>query len=88
MRMEEMQEQLNHEMDQLEELKKQMTEVIQQVKDVKLQIMLVYKYLEGMTYDQISVLMKVDKSTISRWHKKAISQIILPEDAIMAKLRF
>ncbi len=51
--MEEMQEQINHEIDQLEKLKKQMTEVIQQVKEDKLQMLLAYKYLEGMSQAEI-----------------------------------
>jgi len=88
LRMEEMQEQINHEIDQLEELKKQMTEVIQQVKEDKLQMLLAYKYLEGMSQAEICNLMGVSRFTIRRWLQSAIDQITLPENAMMVKLRF
>jgi predicted DNA-binding protein (UPF0251 family) len=88
MRMEEMQEQINHDIDQLEALKKQMIEVIQQVKEDKLQMLLAYKYLDGMSQTEICNRMYISKTTIKRWFKKAIAQITLPDNAMMVKLRF
>ncbi len=87
MRVEEMQEQINREIDMLVDLKHQIMDVIHQVDGDELQLLLVYKYLEGMTSEKIGMMFDVDKSTVKRWHKKAIDQIELPEDAIIAKFR-
>lgn len=87
MRVEELQEQINREIDMLVDLKQQINDVIHQVDSDELQMLLVYKYLEGMTSEQIGNLFDVDKSTIKRWHKKAIEQITLPEEPIIARTR-
>ena len=84
-RVEEMQEEINREIDMLADLKKQIMEVIHQVDREELQMLLVYKYLEGMTYEQIGEVLGVEKSTIFRWHREAISQITLPEDPIIVR---
>ena len=85
-RVEELKEQINREMALYLNLKKQITEVIHQVKDNELQLLLMYKYLEGKSNAQISELLKACPSTIVKWHRKAIGQITLPEDAISIKL--
>ncbi len=87
LRVEEMQEQINREIDMLVDLKHQIMDVIHQVDSNELQMLLVYKYLEGMTTKKIGMMLAVDKSTVKRWHKKAIEQIKLPEDVIIAKFR-
>ena len=87
MRVEEMQEQINREIDVLVDLREQINEVIHQVDSDELQMLLIYKYLEGYTSEKIGTLLEVDKSTINRWHRKAIDQITLPENAIVARTR-
>ena len=85
MRVEELKEQINREMALYLKLKSQITEVIHQVKNNELQLVLMYKYLEGKTMKQIADLMNANRSTLYRWHERAIEQIILPEDAINIK---
>ena len=87
-RVEEMQEQINREIDKLVELRKQIEEVIGQVENEELRMVLVYRYLEGMTWEDIGDLLHAGRSSVIRWHQKAIDQITLPEDAIIAKWRF
>ena len=84
-RVEEMQEEINREIDMLADLKKQIMEVIHQVDREELQMLLVYKYLEGMTADKIGEMLSADRSTIYRWHREAIDQITLPEELIIVK---
>ena len=87
MRLEEQEERINREIDLLVALKEQIREVIGQVDDDRLQMVLVYRYLEGMTFEKIGEELYAGKSTIVRWHRKAIDQIRLPEDAIIARFR-
>ena len=88
LKVEEIQEQINREIDMLVDLKHQIMDVIHQADSDELQMLLVYKYLEGMTFEKIGMMLHVDKSTVKRWHRKAIDQITLPEDAIIAKFRY
>ena len=83
MRVEEMEAKINREIDQLVALKEQIREVIQQVDSNELQMVLMYKYLEGMTEEQIGEKLYVARPTITRWHRKAIAQITLPEEPII-----
>ena len=39
----------------------------------------------GMTNEQICLRLKIGRTTYHRWHENAISQISLPEDAMIAK---
>ena len=87
-RVEEMQEQINREIDKLADLRQQIMDVIGQVDGEELRMVLVYRYLEGMTLEKIGDMFCVDKSTIKRWLKIAMEQITLPEDAIIARTRF
>ncbi len=81
-RMEAMQEAIREELDQLADLRKQMQDVISQTEDEKLMLTLTYRYMEGMSYQQIADLLQVDPSTVKRWHQTALRLITLPEDAI------
>ena len=86
-RVEEMQEQINREIDKLADLRQQIMDVIGQVDGEELRMVLVYKYLEGMTAEEIGVRLNIGKTTVYRWHDMAIQQIKLPEDVIIAKNR-
>ena len=86
-RVEELKEQINREMALYLKLKRQITEVIHQVKNNELQLVLMYKYLEGKTFSQISDLLNASLSSVYRRHREAIKQITLPEDAISITIR-
>ena len=88
MRMEEQEERINREIELLVELKEQIREVIGQVEDDNLRMVLAFKYLEGMSFEEIGDVLHANKSTVYRWHKQAVGKITLPENAIIAKFRF
>ena len=88
MRMEEQEERINQEIELLVELKEQIREVIGQVEDDNLRMVLAFKYLEGMSFEEIGDVLHANKSTVYRWHKQAVGKITLPENAIIAKFRF
>ena len=79
-RVEEMEERINREIDMLADLKEEIMGVIGQVDSEELQMVLIYRYLEGMTWEEIGNLFHAGRSTVKRWHRKAIEQIILPEE--------
>ena len=87
MRVEELQAQINREIDMLADLKQQINDVIRQAGSEELQMVLVYRYLEGYTWEEIGDLLNVDRSTAKRWHEKAISQVTLPDEPIVARTR-
>ncbi len=86
-RVEEMEEKINREIDMLVDLKEEIMGVIGQVASEELQMVPIYRYLEGMTWEEIGELVYADRSTVKRWHRKAIEQIVLPEERIMEKSR-
>lgn len=86
MRVEDMQQQINHEIDILVNLKEQINTVIQQADREEFRMLLTFKYLEGMTSEQISRMFNVTRSTITRWHREAIDQIKLPENPIVTRI--
>ena len=84
-RVEEMEEKINREIDMLADLKEEIMGVIGQVDSEELRMVLIYRYLEGMTWEEIGDLVHADRSTIKRRHRKAIEQIVLPDGLIIEK---
>lgn len=81
----EMEEKILKEQSTLIRLKSQIREVIAQVDKPEFQTVLRYRYIHNYTWPRIADLLKVDVVTVQRWHNKAISRIILPEDVINLK---
>ena len=86
MRVEELQEKINREIDVLVDLRNQIEEVINQVKEENLRMLLYYKYRQGISNEQISRMLNIGHTTLFRWHANAIKQITLPEDAIVTRI--
>jgi DNA-directed RNA polymerase specialized sigma24 family protein len=84
-RVEEMEERINREIDMLADLKEEIMGVIGQVSSEELQMVLIYRYLEGMPWEEIGNLFHAGRTTVKRWHRKAIEQIVLPEEQINKK---
>lgn len=81
----EMEEKILKEQSILVKLKSQIRDVIAQVDKPEFQTVLRYRYIHNYTWPRIADLLKVDVVTVQRWHNKAISRIILPEDVINLK---
>ena len=65
-----------------EELKEQMGHMFHQLLRVEYQQMMIYRYLDGMRWEEISNLLHTSLSTLTRWHRTALSILQLPEHPI------
>ena len=77
-----LEEKINREIDALVDLKSQMRDVIAAVQDTDERMVLRYRYIHNLTWEQIGNELNADKSTIRRWHGSALTHVVLPEDPI------
>ena len=77
-----LEEKINSEIDLLVSLKEQMRDVIAAVPDTDERMVLRYRYIHNLTWEQIGNELNADKSTIRRWHGSALTHVVLPEDPI------
>lgn len=71
----ELESEINADIDQLTDTRREIQEAIQTVKDEKLQLLLEYRYIDGMTWEQIAVKMEYSYMHICRLHGKALSNL-------------
>lgn len=64
------------------ELKKQIRDTIMNVENIDEKMVLVYRYIQNHTWEQIGEKLNADARTIRRWHGKAIKKVVLPEKPI------
>ncbi|MFX3645096.1 sigma factor-like helix-turn-helix DNA-binding protein [Streptococcus suis] len=64
------------------ELKKQIRDTIMNVENMDEKMVLVYRYIQNHTWEQIGEKLNADARTIRRWHGKAIKKVVLPENPI------
>ena len=84
-RIEELQERTDREIGMLIALKIQIDGVIRQLDREDYQLMLIYRYLEGMTWEEAADLLHAGVSTLKRWHRDALDRLVLPENPICVK---
>ena len=77
-----LEEKINREIDALVDLKSQMRGVIAAVQDTDERMVLRYRYIHNLTWEQIGNELNADKSTIRRWHGSALAHVVLPENPI------
>ena len=77
-----LEEKINREIDALVDLKSQMRDVIAAVQDTDERMVLRYRYIHNLTWEQIGNELNADKSTIRRWHGSALTHVVLPADPI------
>ena len=80
-----MENQAKREMDQLAELKKQIQGVIRQLDHSGYQLVLMYKYLEGMSWQEIGKRLEIASSTARHWNDEALRIIRLPDNPIVIR---
>ena len=78
----ELQDKINREIDRVIDLKAQMRDVIATVSDADEQMVLRYRYIHNMTWEQIGDELHADRTTVFRWHNAALKHITLPEEPI------
>lgn len=81
-KIQELEESINRETDLLVSLKKQMRGVIAEVPDTDERMVLCFRYIHNMTWEQISDELGQSVSTIKRKHKSALAHVVLPENSI------
>lgn len=79
----ELQEKINAEIGKLIDLKEQMRGVIETVVNVDEQMVLRYRYIHNMTWEQIGDKLKADESTVRRWHRRALADVTVPDNPIV-----
>ena len=77
-----MEETINAEVTVLLNLKKQMRGVIAAVQDTDERMVLSYRYLHGLTWEEISWELNESVSTVKRRHRAALEHVALPKDFI------
>ena len=77
-----LEEKINREIDALVDLKSQMRDVIAAVQDTDERMVLRYRYIHNLTWEQIGNELNADKSTIRRWHGSALAHVVLPDNPI------
>lgn len=77
-----LEETINAEIDVLVSLKEQMRGVIAAVPDTDERMVLCYRYIHNLTWEQISDELNESVSTVKRRHKSALDHVVLPENFI------
>lgn len=77
-----MEEKINSEIDLFVDLKKEIRSVIEKVDNTDEQMVLRYRYIHNMTWEDIGDELNADKSTVRRWHGTALTHVVLPENPI------
>ena len=76
----EMENEINRDIDNLVDLKREMVSVIKAVTDPELQTLLELRYLCFKSWEQIAVEMEYSIQHIFRLHDKSIKEIVLPSE--------
>lgn len=77
-----LEEKIDREIDTLVDLKDQMRDVIAAVPDTDERMVLRYRYIHNLTWEQIGNELNADARTIRRWHGSALVHVVLPDDPI------
>lgn len=77
-----LEEKIDQEIDLLVDLKSQMRDVIAAVPDTDERMVLRYRYIHNLTWEQIGNELNADARTIRRWHGSALVNVVLPDDPI------
>lgn len=79
----ELEDRQNSLLNQLLEFKQEMCEVIGSVDDLNERMVLYYRYIGNESWQDIGKRLFVDERTVRRWHNKALSHVVLPENPMV-----
>ena len=85
MRMSELNERIDQEIDLLVDLRNQIDATVRTVDNDDYQMLLLYRYIEHRTWEKIGISLGVGKTTVKRWHQEALQMVKLPENPIDIK---
>lgn len=66
-------------------LKEQILDMISKLESVDEQLLLTYRYLNNMTWDEIAKELHASRATVLRWHRNALVKLKMPENPIDIK---
>ena len=66
-------------------LKEQILDMISKLESVDEQLLLTYRYLNNMTWDEIAKELHASRATVLRWHGNALVKSKMPENPIDIK---
>lgn len=78
----ELENKINAEIDLFVSLKEQIREVIDGVTNKDELLVLRYRYVHNMTWEQIGDKLGADRTTVYRWHNAALRHVKMPENPI------
>ena len=78
----ELEDKINAEIDLYVELKSEIRGVIEKVENPDEQMVLRYRYIHNMTWEQIGDELHADRTTVYRWHNTALRHVTLPENPV------
>ena len=81
-----LEETINAEIDMLVSLKEQIRGVIAAVPDTDERMVLSYRYIHNLTWEQISDELDESVSTVKRRHKSALDHAVLPKNFIQIEI--
>lgn len=79
----EKEQKVNDELDLLLQLKEEIQSVIAKVDNMDERLILTYRYLKNYTWARIGDELSADERTIRRWHDRALSHVVVPENPII-----
>lgn len=68
---------INREIDELQTVRQEIRAALNQLEDESLKLLMEYRYIDGLTWDQIAVKMNYSYMQICRLHGKALRTIML-----------
>lgn len=83
MRIWEMEEKINAEIDLYIDLKAQIHSVLKQVSNPDQLMVLRYRYIHNYSWERIGEELLADRRTVIRWHDAALEKLALPEKPII-----
>ena len=85
MRISEMEEYIDQEIDMLVDLRNQIDETVRTVDNDDYQMLLLYRYIENRTWEDIGSELGIGKTTAKRWHQEALRMVQMPENPIIVR---
>ena len=73
----EIDEEINREIDELQTVRQEIRSALDQLEDENLKLLMEYRYIDGMTWEQVAVEMHYSYMQICRLHGKALKTIML-----------
>jgi len=78
-----LEEKAAEELNLLSDLKRQVREVIESAPNTDERLVLQYRYIHNLTWEQIGTKLHADRTTVYRWHGNALNHVKLPEEPIV-----